>query len=621
MHKRQDGRFLRTTVVATLGALSHEMYDPDGMRTKEFNGEERDWDEFLGWFMKDDGFMIDVLRLNMSFYQPLPSGEADPACKELTILRWLRSHAQELRNVALLGDLPGPKLRLLGVGSDIALSAGETVELMLAGDLSRPTVCAYGEPIGDVDGGIAGRLEGLLKAEGEPLISIGDGVAVLKLVGVAPGAVTCVVEEDGYLGERKGVTFKGFALDLTTFQEDDEQAVDFLLEHAVDWDEHSWEKNSSGSFLSFFALSFVRSAEDVERARRYIEDRVTELLRPHFGHLGEDALRKEARNFAPGVIAKIETADATRDIERILDAADGAMVARGDLALQIGPHNVPGFQKRLIRLCNLRGKPVITATQMLSSMVGRPEPTRAEASDVFNAILDGTDAVMLSDETASGRYPFQSVRTMIEIAEAAENHLAGRTGGGHDSPASRRRSEERRAREMIAESELETRMQRARLTVALERARSAADDWLEAFYAEKLDRCLAQKVTDEISAAACSFASSDVDYAAIVAPTTSGRTVRMIARFRPGVPILGCAHDVLNRKKLLLTFGVYTVNIGRMAEGRDDLLIDTGSVFRACSEALRSEGVLATGDLVVWTAGSSLFVPGTTNLIEIRRVD
>jgi len=158
-----------------------------------------------------------------------------------------------------------------------------------------------------------------------------------------------------------------------------------------------------------------------------------------------------------------------------------------------------------------------------------------------------------------------------------------------------------------------------RLAAAVARARG--DGWLEAMYADKLGRCLTQRITDEMSAASSAFSSSGSDYAAIVAPTTSGRTVRMIARFRPDVPVLGCAHDALNRKKLLLSFGVWPVNIGRMAEGEDALLSDTASVFRACSAVLKAQGVLEAGDLVVWTAGSSLFVPGTTNLIEIRRIE
>jgi pyruvate kinase len=616
MHRRKDGKPLRTKIVATVGALTHEVCGPGGVETEHFEGSADDWARFLAWFERDDGYLIDVLRINMSFYQPTDAGTPDPDCKELKILSLLKDQRQRFRNVAVLGDLPGPKLRLMGVGEGIALSVGQRVELRLAGDRSAPTICVYGKPVVEEDPGIAERLRGYAAREERPLVSIGDGTATLRLTDVTEDAIICVSEDDGWLRERKGVTFKGLSLDLRTFREDDERAVDFLLEHGIDWEEHPWDSASTGSFLAFIAVSFVRSAEDVERAKRYVEERVLERLRPRFGHLGEDGLMREARNFAPHIIAKIETKDATEDIERILDVADGAMVARGDLALQIGPHNVPGFQKRLIRLCNLRGKPVITATQMLSSMVDEPEPTRAEASDVFNAILDGTDAVMLSDETASGQYPFQAVATMAEIAEAAEEHLEGTRRFGPVEEAERRRLAERRSHDLVFDSAAEIPRMQERLA-----ARARGDEWLEAMYTDKLERCLTQRITDEMSAASSAFAGSGNDYDAIIAPTTSGRTVRMIARFRPDVPILGCAHDALNRKKLLVSFGVWPVNVGRMAEGEDALLSDTASVFRACSEMLKSQGLLEAGDLVVWTAGSSLFVPGTTNLIEIRRIE
>ena len=188
---------------------------------------------------------------------------------------------------------------------------------------------------------------------------------------------------------------------------------------------------------------------------------------------------------------------------------------------------------------------------------------------------------------------------------------------------------------MVQGSAAEIPRMRERLEAALERAGSTADGWLRGIYEEKLERCNTQRITDEMSAAACSFSRSDANYDAVVAPTTSGRTVRMMARFRPDVPVLGCAHDSLTRKKLLLSFGVFPVNVGRLTEAApagsapDDgsggaeggLLRDAQSVFGACAELLKKDGMLASGDIVVWTAGSSLFVPGTTNLIEIRRVD
>ncbi|MCK4916316.1 MAG: hypothetical protein KAS89_09095, partial [Candidatus Eisenbacteria sp.] len=321
MHRREDGKPLRTKIVATVGALTHEMYDTGGVEAVRFGGSADDWARFLGWFERDDGYLIDVLRINMSFYQPADDGAPDPDCKELRILSLLRAQRQRFRNLAVLGDLPGPKLRLMGVGEGIALSAGQRVELRLAGDRSAPTICAYGKPVVEEDPGIAERLRGYVAREERPLVSIGDGTATLRLTDVTEDAIVCVSEEDGWLRERKGVTFKGLSLDLRTFREDDERAVDFLLEHGIDWDEHPWDSATAGSFLAFIAVSFVRSAEDVERAKRYVEERVAERLRPRFGYLGEEGLMREARNFAPHIIAKIETKDATEDIERILDVA------------------------------------------------------------------------------------------------------------------------------------------------------------------------------------------------------------------------------------------------------------------------------------------------------------
>jgi pyruvate kinase len=621
VHRRQDGKPLKTKIVATLGALRGTMYVPGSSEAVTLSGRRDEWETFLGWFERGGGHLFDVLRLNMSFYEPREDGTPDPECKELTVLSLLRSQRERFRNVSVLGDLPGPKLRLLGVGEGIELAAGSVVELKLTGDMSSPTICAYGAPVAEEDAGVVSRLRSYVDSEKRPLISVGDGLALLRITRVSDSAVTCVAEDVGRLSERKGVTFKGLSFDIETFRDDDERAVDLLLSHGIDWKEHPWSGGIGDSFVSALAVSFVRRAEDIERAKRYVEGRMLELLRGVMPEMGEEELSREARNFAPDIIAKIETREAADDIERILDVADGAMVARGDLALQIGPHNVPGFQKRLIRLCNLRGKPVITATQMLSSMVDEPEPTRAEASDVFNAILDGTDAVMLSDETARGRYPVQAAEMMAEIAEAAERHLEGIRRFGKPDEEELRRLAQRRSNDLVFESDAETPRMRVRLETAIARAEASGDDWLRELYEEKLTRCNTQRITDEMSAASCAFSRSAADSDAIVAPTTSGRTARMIARFRPDVPVLGCAHDALNQKKLLMSFGVFPVNVGRLAPDGDGLLSDAESVFAACAKLLKSEGLLEPGNLIVWTAGSAVFVPGTTNLIEIRRIE
>jgi pyruvate kinase len=210
---------------------------------------------------------------------------------------------------------------------------------------------------------------------------------------------------------------------------------------------------------------------------------------------------------------------------------------------------------------------------------------------------------------------------MAEIAEAAECHLEGTRRFGPTDEAEKRRLAERRSNDLVYDSGAEISRMKTRLMAAVDRARAAGDEWLEDLYREKLERCRTQRITDEMSSASCAFTGSGAEFAAIVAPTTSGRTARMIARFRPEVPILGCAHDTVNRKKLLMSFGVFPVNIGRMAPDGKSLMSDTESVFRACGALLTGQGLLESGAVVVWTAGSALFVPGTTNLIEIRRVE
>ena len=174
MHRRQDGKPLKTKIVATAGALAHEMYDPGGVESVRFGGSADDWARFLGWFERDDGHLIDVLRINMSFYQPADDGTPDPDCKELKILSLLKAQRRRFRNLAVLGDLPGPKLRLMGVGDEIELSDGQRVELMLAGDCDAPTVCAYGRPVAEEDPGITERLRGYAESEGRPIVSWGS---------------------------------------------------------------------------------------------------------------------------------------------------------------------------------------------------------------------------------------------------------------------------------------------------------------------------------------------------------------------------------------------------------------------------------------------------------------
>ena len=303
------------------------------------------------------------------------------------------------------------------------------------------------------------------------------------------------------------------------------------------------------------------------------------------------------------------------------------MVARGDLGLQVEIENVPAMQKRLIQLCNRRGKPVITATEMLKSMTTNIEPTRAEATDVFNAIVDGTDAIMLSEETASGTYPYHAVRKMISIAVEAEQY-AEYLGLRDETQRSLAYLERfpgffRDAEQVMRDNQ--ERLSRLAEVVSLAYDTGSSDvelreeiGWYLTLYREKVKKAKLQRTTDRITQAACTMSEAD-EISGILARTTSGRTVRMIARIKPRVPIVGATHDSLCARKLIISYGVWPLYIG-------DVLPTDGSegMFQQCIDAVvKSEGLnrlLGAGDLV-FTAGAPIAMPGTTNTIQIRPND
>ena len=286
----------------------------------------------------------------------------------------LRSVEKEMGSpITLLQDLQGPKIRVGQLpGGQMALESGATLRLV-------PEDGFNGQ-----DGAIPIDYPYLAQEAkaGEPVL-LDDGLFELKVTAVQGREVLCQVIEGGLLKSRKGVNFPGLNLRLPSVTEKDERDLDFGLAQGVDW----------------VSLSFVRRAEDIM--------------------ILKDLLARKGYADVP-VIAKIEKPQAIDNLEAIIAVADGVMVARGDLGVEMSPERVPVLQKRIIRLCNLRGIPVITATQMLDSMIRNPRPTRAEASDVANAILDGTDAIMLSGESAVGEYPVKAVQMLAKIAEDVE---------------------------------------------------------------------------------------------------------------------------------------------------------------------------------------------------------
>jgi pyruvate kinase len=329
--------------------------------------------------------------------------------------------------------------------------------------------------------------------------------------------VRAIVEVGGVVDTGKGVNVPGVQVPVPSLTDKDREDLRFALELDVD----------------FVALSFVRSANDVRELR--------ELLH-------------EAGSSAQ-IIAKIEKADALEDLAGILRVSDAVMVARGDLGVEIGPAEVPLVQKRILLAALERGKPAITATQMLESMISHAEPTRAEASDVANAILDGTSAVMLSGETAVGSYPTESVKTMDKIARAIEPSLGYR-------------------------HELE---------------RSPDEPY--------------SSVGEAMSNAACDIAEA-LDAKAILVPTYSGRTASAVARHRPRRPVVAVTHRRHAAQQLALEWGVVPAEI---AECRD-----VQELWDRTVEAARQIGIVSPGDRVVITAGTAVNMPGTTNLITVE---
>lgn len=430
------------------------------------------------------------------------------------------------RYVALMGDLQGPKIRVGKLPAEgVTLVPGAEVVLSAA-----PSTTAEEIPFPHPD-----IVEDLRPGHH---ILLDDGALELEVVEVVPPRARCRVVVGGVLTSNKGVNLPGTPLKLSALTEKDREDARLAVELGLD----------------YLALSFVRRAEDVHELRAYLLDVADASLERR---VGEDP------NRLPAIIAKIEKPEALQDLEAIVRAADAVMVARGDLGVETAPQRVPLAQKDIIRLCNHLGKPVITATQMLQSMIENPRPTRAEASDVANALLDGSDAIMLSGETSVGRYPVEAVRMMATIAEAVEssayfpyNHLLAMT----------------------------TPQRSAAVTEDVSRAISRA--------------------TVEIAA--------DLQAAAILCSTESGRTARMVARHRPCTPLLGITPFESTARRLNLVWGVIPVVVCAFR--------DTDHMIQTMVRAATQRGYAHQDDLVVLTAGIPLEVHGVTNMIKVHTI-
>jgi pyruvate kinase len=445
---------------------------------------------------------IDVARLNLAHGTP---------DDHHTAAETVRREAEAAgRVVGILADLPGPKMRTGPVaGDEITLETGSRFVLTpeeVEGDPERVSVSL--SDCGDL-------------VDKDDEIYLADGEIVLKVIGEEGPDVVTEIVRGGVLRSRKGMHIPGAERRMRTFTEDDAKALELASSLKVD----------------LIGLSFVRGAEDITRVR--------------------DVMPK--RTLTPLLVAKIETRAGVEHLKDIIPEADAVMVARGDLGIQMPVTSVPLLQKDIIHACNRAGKPVITATQMLESMTHSPIPTRAEIADVANAVLDGTDALMLSEETAVGDYPVETVRTMSETAAKAESRPPST-----EPPDPRSLGEDRVS-------------------------------WAVAHAAVQ--------------------AAEDLGAAAIVCPTRSGSTPRRVAAYRPSMPVIGLTkrHAVIG--SLALFRGVTP-----LAGGADDPIPKEAreDVDRAMA-AVRGAELVAAGDLVVLVAGSPGPRAGRTDYLRVVR--
>lgn len=452
----------------------------------------------------------DVIRLNFS-HGTLEDHENS--------VDFVRKASRELdKPVAVFQDLQGPKIRVGKLKTDyVELKDGK--ELIITTDK-----CMGDETRVSID-------YPNLHNEAEPgnRILLDDGLLELQVIGVEGKNIHTRIMHGGKLKPRKGVNLPHIKLDhISAFTEKDVEDLNFAFRN----------------YMDYIALSFVRNANDVIALK--------------------DHMQKNYGRTIP-IIAKIEKPEAVDDLQNIIDVSDAIMVARGDLGVETSSEEVPIIQKKIIRLCNLAGKPVITATQMLESMINNPRPTRAEAADVANAILDGTSAVMLSGETAAGAYPVEAVQMMKKIAERTEESL--------------------QFQRIVFDQRLNQE------DIELNRMKGPAE---------------------AVAHAAIGLV-RDIKARYIVCFTHSGGTARLIAKYRPNVPVVGFSPETATVRRLALAWGVIPMEIGQVSTV--DELLD------GAPEAMRFKGLVQADDYIVVTAGVPVGKPGKTNMIKVVQIE
>ena len=468
-------------------------------------GPATDDDEVLKDLMRSG---MDIARLNFSH------GDHE---EQLGRIKRIKKFREELNlPIAILLDTKGPEIRtgLLETDDDVELVTGQEYTLTtrdIKGN-NEITSITYAELPQDVEAGNT--------------ILIDDGLIELKVKEIKDGTdIVCDVINGGLLGSRKGVNVPNVRVNLPSITEKDKADIEFGLENGID----------------FIAASFIRNAEAVEEIKDIIG----------------------AHNMHVGVISKIENMEGVENIDAIIDASAGIMVARGDLGVEVPAEEVPFLQKEIIRKCNDAFKPVVTATQMLDSMIRNPRPTRAEVGDVANAVYDGTDAVMLSGETAQGKYPVEALKMMVHIVESTEQHLD---------------------------------------------------------YKEMLEKAGAHRMRNASSALAYATVTTarNLKAACIITPTVSGATARVVSKFKPKTEIIGISPNEDTLRRMQIYWGVRpycSINAN-----------STDEICSSALDLVRAKQIAETGDTVVLTAGIpspniSGNVAGVSNIMKIAVID
>ena len=428
---------------------------------------------------------MNVARFNFSH------GDHEEQRERMNLLKNVREELD--RPVAILLDTKGPEIRtgLLEGGKKVTLKEGSEFILYTEEMTGNETGCCVTYP------GLAKDVK-----PGDRIL-IDDGLIELKVKQIKSGNIVCHVENGGELGERKGVNVPNVKVKLPAVTEKDIDDILFGIQQDID----------------FIAASFIRSAKGVKEIRKILKEN-------HAEHIS--------------IIAKIENAEGVENIDEIIEASDGIMVARGDLGVEIPAQEVPHIQKMIIRKCNERYVPVITATQMLDSMIRNPRPTRAEVADVANAIYDGTDAVMLSGETAAGKYPIEALKMMNEIAENTEQYVDYEKYIHH--------------RTMYEQSKISS-------AIGIASVRTARN----------------------------------IGAACIVTPTMSGKTARLISNFRPSMPIYAVTPNEMVQHKMQLYWGVIPLK-GYIKDTTENIIVNA-------METIKRKHLVKKGQTVVITAG------------------